>query len=101
MSIKRIFCEPNNSYLNYPLIDEKSSLQPMPTLNCREMNESDSITQMDLTSFYCYYIVSQGAWVLKPRNSQPRSVVHFIGGIFVGAAPQLTYRLFLERLSEK
>ncbi|KAF3430874.1 hypothetical protein FNV43_RR25604 [Rhamnella rubrinervis] len=43
----------------------------------------------------------EGAWVLKPRNSQAKSVVHFIGGIFVGAAPQLTYRLFLERLSEK
>ncbi|XP_010249395.1 PREDICTED: uncharacterized protein LOC104591937 [Nelumbo nucifera] len=43
----------------------------------------------------------EGAWVLKPRNSKPTSVVHFIGGIFVGAAPQLTYRLFLERLSEK
>nr|XP_023873070.1 uncharacterized protein LOC111985648 [Quercus suber] len=43
----------------------------------------------------------EGAWVLKPRNSTPKSVVHFVGGIFVGAAPQLTYRMFLERLSEK
>ncbi|KAB1201712.1 hypothetical protein CJ030_MR7G000361 [Morella rubra] len=43
----------------------------------------------------------EGAWVLEPSNSKPRSVVHFVGGIFVGAAPQLTYRLFLERLSEK
>lgn len=43
----------------------------------------------------------EGAWVLKPRNTTPKSVVHFIGGIFVGAAPQLTYRLFLERLSER
>ncbi|XP_022739620.1 uncharacterized protein LOC111291820 isoform X7 [Durio zibethinus] len=43
----------------------------------------------------------EGAWVLKPKGSKPKSVVHFVGGIFVGAAPQLTYRLFLERLSEK
>ncbi|XP_052187775.1 uncharacterized protein LOC127798321 [Diospyros lotus] len=43
----------------------------------------------------------EGAWVLKPKTSRPKSVVHFVGGIFVGAAPQLTYRLFLERLSEK
>ncbi|XP_010530680.1 PREDICTED: uncharacterized protein LOC104807194 [Tarenaya hassleriana] len=43
----------------------------------------------------------EGSWVLKPRNSKPKMVVHFIGGIFVGAAPQLTYRLFLERLAEK
>ncbi|OMO77604.1 hypothetical protein CCACVL1_14946 [Corchorus capsularis] len=43
----------------------------------------------------------EGAWVLRPKRSEPKSVVHFIGGIFVGAAPQLAYRLFLERLSEK
>ncbi|KAJ0969301.1 hypothetical protein J5N97_022178 [Dioscorea zingiberensis] len=43
----------------------------------------------------------EGAWVLRPRDMRPTSVVHFIGGIFVGAAPQLTYRFFLERLSEK
>ncbi|KAK7250682.1 hypothetical protein RIF29_33270 [Crotalaria pallida] len=43
----------------------------------------------------------EGAWILKPKSSKPKFVVHFIGGIFVGAAPQLTYRLFLERLSEK
>lgn len=43
----------------------------------------------------------EGAWVLRPRNSKLTSIVHFIGGIFVGAAPQLTYRLFLERLANK
>lgn len=43
----------------------------------------------------------EGAWVLGPRHSSPWSTVHFIGGIFVGAAPQLAYRLFLERLCEK
>ncbi|PKU71804.1 uncharacterized protein LOC110093403 [Dendrobium catenatum] len=43
----------------------------------------------------------EGTWVLRPRHTRPRSIVHFIGGIFVGATPQLTYRLFLERLSDK
>ncbi|XP_047340679.1 uncharacterized protein LOC124944468 [Impatiens glandulifera] len=43
----------------------------------------------------------EGAWVIKPKDSQPNAIVHFVGGIFVGAAPQLTYRLFLERLAEK
>ncbi|XP_020591533.1 uncharacterized protein LOC110032294 [Phalaenopsis equestris] len=43
----------------------------------------------------------EGTWVLRPRYTSPTSIIHFIGGIFVGAAPQLTYRLFLERLSEK
>ncbi|KAI3975948.1 hypothetical protein MKX01_016631 [Papaver californicum] len=47
------------------------------------------------------WIEIEGAWVVRPKNSPPTSVVHFIGGIFVGAAPQLTYRYFLERLSEK
>ncbi|CAA6668062.1 unnamed protein product [Spirodela intermedia] len=42
----------------------------------------------------------EGAWVLKPKDSKPLAVVHFIGGIFVGAAPQLTYRLFLNQLAE-
>ncbi|KAL7142122.1 hypothetical protein ABFS83_08G102100 [Erythranthe nasuta] len=40
-------------------------------------------------------------WVLRPKNSKSTAIVHFIGGIFVGAAPQLTYRLFLERLADK
>ncbi|KAI4368555.1 hypothetical protein MLD38_017101 [Melastoma candidum] len=43
----------------------------------------------------------EGAWVLRPRDSPPKSVIHFVGGIFVGAAPQLTYRMFLERLADK
>ncbi len=29
------------------------------------------------------------------------AIVHFIGGVFVGATPQLSYRLFLERLCER
>ncbi|KZV57486.1 hypothetical protein F511_35211 [Dorcoceras hygrometricum] len=43
----------------------------------------------------------EGAWVLRPKTSKVTSVVHFVGGIFVGAAPQLTYRLFLERLANR
>eukprot|EP00252_Welwitschia_mirabilis_P009889 TRINITY_DN22817_c0_g1_i2.p1 TRINITY_DN22817_c0_g1~~TRINITY_DN22817_c0_g1_i2.p1 ORF type:complete len:365 (-),score=54.05 TRINITY_DN22817_c0_g1_i2:224-1318(-) len=41
----------------------------------------------------------EGAWVLKPNSMNPIGVIHFAGGIFVGAAPQITYRLFLQRLS--
>jgi len=40
----------------------------------------------------------EGAWVLRPLTPA-RGVVHFIGGAFAGAAPQLTYRLLLETLS--
>jgi hypothetical protein len=40
-----------------------------------------------------------GNWVYIPR--QPRAVVHFLGGAFVAAAPQLTYRLLLEDLAKQ
>eukprot|EP00897_Mesotaenium_endlicherianum_P006391 jgi/Mesen1/5780/ME000293S04933 len=44
----------------------------------------------------------EGAWVLKPQGGAPlKAVVHFIGGAFVGASPQLTYRLFLESLADR
>jgi hypothetical protein len=44
----------------------------------------------------------EGAWVLAPpAGAKPRALVHFIGGAFVGASPQLTYRLFLEALAEE
>ncbi len=44
----------------------------------------------------------EGAWVLSPPNNRaPEAVVHFLGGAFVGAAPQLSYRLFLEALSNR
>jgi len=38
-----------------------------------------------------------GCWTLVP--SQPLAVVHFLGGAFVAAAPQLTYRWLLEQLA--
>jgi hypothetical protein len=40
-----------------------------------------------------------GAWVLIPAN--PLGLIHFLGGAFVGAAPQLTYRWLLERLADR
>ncbi|CAI6007853.1 unnamed protein product [Closterium sp. NIES-65] len=43
-----------------------------------------------------------GAWVLRPPAPlQATAVVHFIGGAFVGASPQLTYRLFLTTLAQR
>lgn len=43
----------------------------------------------------------EGCWVLLPKDTDPVAVVHFIGGAFVGAAPQLSYRLFLETLASR
>ncbi|KAK4836355.1 hypothetical protein QYF36_021911 [Acer negundo] len=73
----------------------------------------ETVKQSQVSDFYLELVVlvfinrngflwdHKGAWVLKPKHSKPWAVVHFIDGIFVGAAPQLAYRLFLERLAEK
>ena len=45
--------------------------------------------------------VDGGAWVLRPPvDREPVAAVHFVGGAFVGAAPQLTYGAFLQALAE-
>ncbi|GBF91540.1 hypothetical protein Rsub_04280 [Raphidocelis subcapitata] len=42
----------------------------------------------------------EGSWVLfPPGGAAPEAVVHFLGGAFVGAAPQLAYRGLLEALA--
>lgn len=53
----------------------------------------------------------EGNWVLRPTfsgdipgvddfdNSQPRAVIHFLGGALVGKAPHVTYRYLLEKLA--
>lgn len=35
-----------------------------------------------------------------PKGVEPKSVVHFLGGAFVGAAPHISYRYMLEEISE-
>jgi hypothetical protein len=44
----------------------------------------------------------EGCYVLQPPgDAVPKCLVHFIGGSFVGAAPQLTYRPLLEALAAR
>ena len=43
----------------------------------------------------------EGNWLLRPLQGSATAVVHFLGGAFVGAAPQLTYRLLLESLAAR
>lgn len=51
----------------------------------------------------------EGCWVLYPEKAQagaagemaPRCLIHFVGGAYVGAAPQLAYRPLLEALAER
>lgn len=40
-----------------------------------------------------------GNWVLVPRR--PIAIIHFLGGAFVAAAPQVTYRWLLEQLAQQ
>ena len=42
-----------------------------------------------------------GNYILRPQQQQPRALIHFLGGALLGAAPQLTYRYLLERLSSR
>lgn len=43
-----------------------------------------------------------GNYVLKPPNdTQPRALIHFLGGAIVGAAPDVSYRYILEQLAER
>ena len=44
-----------------------------------------------------------GNYILRPPShiKKPRALIHFLGGALLGAAPQLTYRYLLERLSSK
>lgn len=43
----------------------------------------------------------EDCFVLEPTGKESVAVVHFIGGAFVGAAPDLTYKLLLETLADR
>lgn len=45
----------------------------------------------------------EGCWVLRPPAAAgpPKAVAHFLGSAFVGAAPELAYKLFLESLAAR
>lgn len=43
----------------------------------------------------------EGNYVLKPSRTQPRGIVHFLGGALVGAVPCVSYRYLLERLADE
>jgi hypothetical protein len=46
--------------------------------------------------------VEGGAYVLQPpAGVPPLAVLHFVGGTFVGASPQITYRCFLQKLAAR
>ncbi len=79
-------------------IEEEMDAAINEPTNSKNRNDDDSVT-----------IVQPGRWealhgnyILRPpNNSQPRALLHFLGGALLGAAPDLTYRYLLERLSTK
>jgi len=42
----------------------------------------------------------EGCWVLKPEGKR-KGVIHFLGGAFVGASPQVAYALLIEELANE
>lgn len=62
-------------------LEQRSSAQPPQTTGSKPMN---------------WRPVGQN-WVLLPRR--PVAVIHFLGGAFVGAAPQFSYGKLLEFLA--
>ena len=40
-----------------------------------------------------------GSWVIAPPQGRPKGTVHFLGGAFAGASPQLIYPLLLQLLA--
>eukprot|EP00878_Enallax_costatus_P040893 GHUV01047301.1.p1 GENE.GHUV01047301.1~~GHUV01047301.1.p1 ORF type:complete len:166 (+),score=30.66 GHUV01047301.1:136-633(+) len=40
------------------------------------------------------------AWVAHPRAARVKGIIHFLGGAFAGAAPQILYNSFVEQLAD-
>ncbi len=70
---------------------ERTKHPPLQTLNFQLLTFNFQL-KMDWQEI-------SGNWVYIPR--QPRAIVHFLGGAFVAAAPQITYRLLLEDLAKQ
>ena len=41
-----------------------------------------------------------GVWVTGPASGRHKATVHFLGGAFAGASPQLIYPLLLQTLAQ-
>lgn len=41
-----------------------------------------------------------GCWVTSPAKGAPKGIVHFLGGAFAGASPELVYPLLLQIVGE-
>lgn len=64
-------------------------------------NEKDTNPKFNLGEWEAIH----GNYLLRPPSSsphatEPRALIHFLGGAIVGAAPDITYRYILEKLAD-
>eukprot|EP00898_Chlorokybus_atmophyticus_P002317 jgi/Chlat1/3086/Chrsp21S08796 len=74
-----------------------------PTPVCRAATTSAATEQppLDWSTFDSWTQVGECRVLAPPRRllSAPRGVIHFLGGAFIGAIPEVTYRTVLEGLA--
>jgi hypothetical protein len=76
----------------------------MSTSCCSHLHDPAIVT--DLVSNACQLPTLQlhqertKTWLAHPRSARTKGVVHFLGGAFAGAAPQLLYNSFVELLAD-
>ena len=70
--------------------------------------KSASSQRLQLPGFQLSSLGFKGRWeevgasymLYPPKGVEPKAVVHFLGGAFVGAAPHMSYRYMLEEISD-
>jgi len=93
---KRLEDEMDNDISN----TEESSNDEQPTSSTIDNTSSNISEESNYTEGRWESL--HGNYILRPPpNKKPRALIHFLGGALLGAAPQLTYRYLLERLSSK
>jgi len=92
------------SYSEFSLLKERSF-----TLINRIRMKADSSSYNGVSSVsssnkvFGRWEEQHGNYILHPKNPDQKTeaLIHFLGGALVGAAPDLTYRYILERLSDE
>jgi hypothetical protein len=56
--------------------------------NCLTQRLAPTVSQVD------------GCWVTSPAQGSPKGIVHFLGGAFAGASPELVYPLLLQMVGD-
>jgi len=85
-----------------PGAQNDSSTMSSPPPKANKKREAHSSTSREKLTRIGRWEEMHGNYVLAPPSmQQPRALIHFLGGAFVGAAPHVAYRYILERLSDR